>query len=258
MSDDLAGGGFASLLRKIRDRTPARLLVGRAGLAYTTATQLELRQAHAAATDAVRGELEFGITFARDFIGAQGLFEVCTEASSKDEFLLRPDRGRRLSAAAREEIARRCSARADLQIAIGDGLSVTAIAAQVPGLLPLIRDGALKRGWSVGQPFVIRHCRVGAINDIGDLLSPAVVVLLIGERPGLATSESLSAYMAYRPSAGHTDANRNLISNIHSRGVSLSDAAARILNLAAQMMSARSSGVQLKEDFSASGLPGQS
>jgi len=256
MSDQLAGGEFAALLRRIRDRTPARLLVGRAGLAYTSATQLELRQAHAAAQDAVRGELDLDVTFARDFIEAWRLFEVCTEASSKDEFLLRPDRGRRLNAPAREEIAGRCPPGADLQLAIGDGLSVTAISAQVPGLLPLIQDGASKRGWSTGQPFVVRHCRVGVMNDIGELLSPAVVVLLIGERPGLATSESLSAYMAYRPRAGHTDADRNLISNIHSRGVSPADAAARILNLAGQMIATRSSGVQLKEDLSSGALPG--
>ena len=89
----------------------------------------------------------------------------------------------------------------------------------MPALLPLLRQGAGERGWSFGRPFVVRYCRVGVLNDVGELLDPAVVVLLIGERPGLATAESLSAYLAYRPRPGHTDAQRNLISNIHARGV---------------------------------------
>jgi ethanolamine ammonia-lyase small subunit len=107
--------------------------------------------------------------------------------------------------------------------------------------------GAKARGWTVGQPFVIRHCRVGILNEIGELLTPKVVVLLIGERPGLATAESLSAYMAFQPRPGQTDADRNLISNIHARGISPSEAAARILGLAERMMASRSSGTRLPD-----------
>jgi ethanolamine ammonia-lyase small subunit len=103
----------------------------------------------------------------------------------------------------------------------------------------------------VGQTFVIRHCRVGILNEIGELLAPKVVVLLIGERPGLATAESLSAYLAYRPLKAHTDANRNLISNIHDRGVKPEAAGKRILDLAAQMMRAKASGSRLKEELPA-------
>jgi ethanolamine ammonia-lyase small subunit len=96
---------------------------------------------------------------------------------------------------------------------------------------------------------VVRHCRVGILNDIGKLLAPMVAVLLIGERPGLATAESLSAYMAYQPKATDTDANRNLISNIHARGVSIEQAAQRILKLAEAMMKAHSSGFRLREEL---------
>jgi ethanolamine ammonia-lyase small subunit len=135
-----------------------------------------------------------------------------------------------------------------LQIVIGDGLSVTAIAAQVPALLPLIADGAAARGWSVGRTFAIRYCRVGILNEIGELISPKVVILLIGERPGLATAESLSAYMAYRPKSSDTDAERNLISNIHARGVGSQQAAVRILNLAAAMMARQHSGYEVREE----------
>ena len=102
---------------------------------------------------------------------------------------------------------------------IGDGLSVPAVSRQVPALLPLLYAGAAARGWKTGRAFVVRYCRVGILNEIGELLDARVVVLLIGERPGLATAESLSAYLAYRPRQGHTDSNRNLISNIHARGV---------------------------------------
>ena len=246
---------FPEVLRKIRERTPARILAGRAGAAYRTATQIELREAHAAAKDAVRAELDLGSTFGAEFLKKWDLFEVCTEARSKEEYLLQPDLGRRLSEASRQELGRRCSRDPDIQIAIGDGLSATAVAAQVPSLLPMLCDGALARGWNVGQPFVIRHCRVGVLNEIGELLAPKVAVLLIGERPGLATADSLSAYMAYRPSKAHTDANRNLISNIHSRGLTPHAAAARILNLAAQMVADQTSGFQLREQLPAVQLP---
>jgi ethanolamine ammonia-lyase small subunit len=134
---------------------------------------------------------------------------------------------------------------------IGDGLSVTAVALQVPRLLPLLCEGAKTRGWSVGEIFAIRYCRVGMLNEIGELLAPKVAVLLVGERPGLATAESLSAYMAYQPKASDTDANRNLISNIHARGVSTEQAAERILNLAASMMKTQKSGCQLREELPA-------
>jgi ethanolamine ammonia-lyase small subunit len=138
-----------------------------------------------------------------------------------------------------------------LQVVIGDGLSAAAVVKQVPALLPLLEEGAARYGWSFGRPFLVRHCRVGVLNDVGDLLDPAVVVLLIGERPGLMTAESLSAYMAYRPRTGHTDAQRNLISNIHSRGVPHGEAARRVLALAEKMRRMEVSGVAVKEDLPA-------
>ena len=247
--DSLLAGGWPEIVRKIRARTPARVLAGRAGASYRTNTQLDLRQAHAAARDAVRDELDLE-RFGPDFIAHWRLFEVSSAAYSKDEYLLQPNLGRTFSEASRSELLKRCPVRRDLQIAIGDGLSVTAVLAQIPKLLPALHDGGKTRGWTLGQVFVIRHCRVGILNEIGETLTPAVAVLLIGERPGLATAESLSAYMAYRPLRSHTDADRNLISNIHARGVSSADAATRILNLAGQMMSTKSSGTQLREESS--------
>jgi len=235
-------------LQALRRRTAARILVGRSGSSYLTATQLELRQDHAAALDAIHRELDVERDFGRPFQDRWRLIEVATCAETKTQFLMRPDLGRQLNQAGRGELIRHCAKGADIQVVIGDGLSATAAAIQVPRLLPLLEQQSLARRWLFGVPFVIRYCRVGVLNDIGELLDPHVLVLLIGERPGLATVESLSAYLAYRPRAGHTDAQRNLISNIHSRGVSIERAAQRIVALAEKMRNNQTSGVSLKED----------
>jgi ethanolamine ammonia-lyase small subunit len=249
MDDKLQSGRWPDIIERIRARTPARVLAERSGAAYRTGTQLELRQAHAAARDAVRAELDVERDLGRDFVRQWKLFSVSTEATSKDEYLRRPDLGRRLDENARSKLLAQCPANAELQIVIGDGLSVTAVATQVPPLLPLIDEMARSRGWKLGQLFAVHYCRVGVINDVGELLQPKVVVLLIGERPGLATAESLSAYMAYEPRLGHNDSNRNLISNIHSRGVRAEAAASRIISLTEQMILRQTSGVELKEDL---------
>lgn len=240
------GSELPEALRQLRAHTPARILVGRAGPAYPTNTQLDLRRDHAAALDAVHAELDLERDFGREFLDRWQLFEVQTRAQTKAEYLMRPDLGRRLNDAAAAQVST-CPRGSDLQIVIGDGLSAAAVRAQVPALLPLLVDQGQGRGWSLGRPFVVRHCRVGVLNDVGALLEPRVVVLLIGERPGLATAESLSAYLAYQPRPGHTDAQRNLISNIHGRGVALPDAARRIAALAERMRQLQTSGVAVKE-----------
>lgn len=253
MDDELLPRPWPELIERIRARTPARVLAGRAGAAYRTATQLELRHAHAAARDAVRAELDLQRDLGAGFVRQWNLFAVSTMAVSRDEYLRRPDLGRRLDDNARTQLAARCASHCDLQVVIGDGLSVTAVSTQVPPLLPLIAEKiaekAQTRGWTLGQVFAVHYCRVGIMNDVGDLLQPKVVVLLIGERPGLATAESLSAYMAYQPRPGHNDANRNLISNIHARGVGAQSAASRIIGLAEHMMRRQTSGAELKEEL---------
>jgi ethanolamine ammonia-lyase small subunit len=227
--------------------TPARVLVGRAGTSYRTSTWLKLREDHAAARDAVQAEVDLLRDFGRERVDGFLLFNAQTQVSSKAEYLRRPDLGRKLNDASRELVRDRCPQGRDLQVIIGDGLSATAVAAQAPGLLDRLHSVSSARGWSFGRPFLVRYCRVGVMNDVGDLLSPAVVVLLIGERPGLATAESLSAYMAFQPRSGHTDADRNLISNIHARGVSLDEAAARIVALSELLLANGKSGVSVKE-----------
>ncbi len=244
---DPSDDALPDLIDLVRARTPARLLVGRAGSSYRTETHLDLREDHAAAMDAVRSEMDLTRDFGPDFLDRWGLFEARSLATSKPEYLLRPDLGRRLDLDSAERIGRSCPHGVELQVVIGDGLSPAAVAVQVPRLLPLIEQGTTTLGWSFGRPFAIRYCRVGILNDIGELLGPVVVVLLIGERPGLATSESLSAYLGYRPKLGQTDAHRNLISNIHARGTSPEEAAGRILGLVEQMIRKQISGVSIKE-----------
>jgi ethanolamine ammonia-lyase small subunit len=233
----------SDLTNRLRTVTPARLLLGRNGAALPTAAALTLRADHAAARDAVTAELDFAAPPWRDL----GAVAVETCAAGKSAYLRRPDLGRRLSDSSRAKIAAAVAADQDLQIAVGDGLSVRAVERQVPRLLPLLIDGARARGWRIGRPVLITHCRVGVLNDLGTLLRPRVAVLLIGERPGLSTAESLSAYLAYRPDASHTDANRNVISNIHGHGVAVEDAARRILAWAQLFMTLKLSGASVKE-----------
>jgi ethanolamine ammonia-lyase small subunit len=183
-SNPLAASDLPEIVKKIRARTPARLLAGRAGAAYRTGTQIDLREAHAAARDAVREEFDPLTSFGADFVKQWNLFEVRTRAASKDQYLLRPDLGRAFDDSSRETLRKLCPRGSDLQIAIGDGLSVPAVAAQVPPLLPLLYQAANERGWKIGRTFVIHHCRVGILNEIGEILEPKVAILLIGERPG--------------------------------------------------------------------------
>src|SRR5579859_6878004 len=138
----------SKVIASVRARTPARILVGRAGPSYRTATQLELRRDHAAALDAVHAEIDMQRDLGADLVRQYRLFEARTRAGSKEEYLLRPDLGRKLDDAARESIRQECPAGCVLQVAIGDGLSAAAVAVQVPGLLPLLAEEARRRDWS--------------------------------------------------------------------------------------------------------------
>jgi ethanolamine ammonia-lyase small subunit len=184
-----------------------------------------------------------------------GLFAVTTMAGSREEHLRRPDLGRRLGAEVRAAIGAAADRGADLQVVLGDGLSAAAVHAQAPVLLPALHAQALSRGWSWGRPFAIEHCRVGVMNDVGACLAPRVVVLLVGERPGLTTADSLSAYVAWRPAPGQTDADRNLVSNIHAGGTAPEHAAVRVAALIDAILAAGHGGHRLKEPDSAPALP---
>jgi ethanolamine ammonia-lyase small subunit len=228
----------------VRDLTPARLYLGRAGTSYPTSALLALRADHAAARDAVQAPLPADLDLG---LGDERALSAQSRASSLQEYLRRPDLGRRLSDESRRTLTALSLHAPDVQFVIGDGLSSAAVRVQVPKLLPALVEHCEARDLVVGTAIVVRHCRVGIMNDVGEILAPKVVVLLIGERPGLATAESLSAYFAYRPRPGHTDADRNLISNIHDSGVTIPDAVTRVLAFIDVLMKEERSGVDVKE-----------
>lgn len=230
-----------------RSLTPARVLLGRAGSSYRTSTLLQLRADHAAARDALHERVELDTPPMAALVEEFDIFEVTTAAASFAEHLARPDLGRRLSEDAKTQLRSSCPSPVDVQFLIGDGLSSAAVRTQVPTLLPMLVSAAIERGLSVGRPFFVRNCRVGVLNDVGAAIDAGVVVLLVGERPGLATAESLSAYLAWRPRPGDTDERRNLISNIHDGGVMARDAASRIISLVELLRLHERSGFEIRE-----------
>lgn len=230
--------GLAALM----ECTTARIGVGRAGPALRTGP-LNLFLADLAITkDALAREVDPAL------LERFGMFTVGTRVTGgREEYLLRPDLGRSLDDAARKLITETCVKHPDVQICVGDGLSARAVEANLAKILPVLQAGCATAGLSLGTPFFIRHCRVGVLNDIGALLQPKVAILLIGERPGLGRADSLSAYMAYRPEPGHTDAERDVICNIFDGGgANPLEAGAYALRLAQRMIQKQASGVKLK------------
>src|SRR5690348_16692988 len=212
---------------------PARLGVGRAGPRYTTESMLRLRADHARAVDAVTTEVS------ANWAARNGMIELRSEAVSREEYLLRPERGRRLRG---EDIAklRRLNPRApragadkpSVLIFVGDGLSSTAVEANAAPLLRALTK-ALRSGYRLLKPVFVRNARVRIEDHLGELLRPEVVCMLVGERPGLATAESLSAYVIYRPRLSSLEPDRTVISNIHGAGIPVPDAARKIAGLIA-------------------------
>lgn len=227
--------------------TSARVFAPRKGTALSTKDLLQLRADHAVARDAVFESIDLERDFRSERIDQMGLFDVSSKASNRSEYLLQPELGRQLYPADRDRIAKQCLFQPGLQIILGDGLSAAALQKQGPPLLDSLWEEAKKLGWVLGRPFLVHQARVGILNEIGNLLEPEIAILLIGERPGLTTSDSLSAYLAYQPNLGHDDATRNLISNIHSNGVGIKDASIRLMALAQSMRSAKTGGITIKE-----------
>lgn len=232
------GAGLEALVAA----TTARIGVGRAGPRYTTASLLLFQADHAVTQDALYRDVD------QRLLDELGLFAVQTRITGgKQEYLLRPDLGRQLSDEAKRTIAERCAKGPQVQVVVGDGLSAAAIEANLRQMLPILKQGVQAAGLSFGAPFFVKYCRVGVMNDIGDLLQPEVLILLIGERPGLGRADSMSAYMAYRPKRGDTDADRDVICNIfESGGTNPLEAGAFVVQLAQKMRRHQASGVKLK------------
>ncbi|HEL2383460.1 TPA: ethanolamine ammonia-lyase subunit EutC [Streptococcus suis] len=226
--------------RKIKQFTPARLGLWRAGNRYKTQTILRFRADHAAAQDAVFSYVS------EDFVKEMGFIPVHTKASSKDEYLTRPDLGRIFPEDQQEIIKNSCKKNAKVQIVVGDGLSSSAIEANVRDFLPALKQGLKMFGLDFEEVLFIKHSRVGAMDHIAELTGAEVVCILIGERPGLVTAESMSAYLAYKPTMGMPESRRTVVSNIHKGGTPAVEAGAYVAEIIKKILDNKKSGVDLK------------
>ena len=224
----------------LKFKAPCRLAIGKAGARYRTLPQLEFRAAHSAAQDAVFNDVD------EEFVKNQGLFIVQTQCDSKDTYLTRPDLGRKLSEEARATILEKCKKNPRVQLYVADGLSSAAVAANIGDLLPAITQGLQSYGIDVGTPFFVKYGRVAVEDEISELLNAEVVCTLIGERPGLITATSMSAYIAYKATVGMPEARRTVFSNIHSAGTVPAEAGAHIAEIIKIMLEKKVSGTELK------------
>ena len=226
-------------LERMLKRTTARIGVGKAGPRLKTQTLLALRADHAQARDAVVKDVDPKI------LEEAGLFSVQTLCENKDTFITRPDLGRKLSPEAVQTLKERCVPNPDVQIYISDGLSSTAVEANLNKILPVITEALQSKGLKVGTPFYLRFGRVGAQEQVAETLGAKVVCVLLGERPGLATAESMSAYITYNAYVGMPESKRTVVSNIHRNGTAAVEAGAYIAEVIAKILEQKASGVDL-------------
>ena len=224
---------------RMKEKTPARLGSGRAGPRYKTLTALRFRADHAAAQDAVFSQVP------EDFAAKNGMTEVQTRCRSKDEYLTRPDHGRCFDEENQRKIRSAISGTPRVQIVVGDGLSSAAITANAMDCLQSIREGLKLKGIEAGTPIFVRYCRVGAGDAIGDVTGCELVCMLVGERPGLVTDKSMSAYITYMPRTGVSESARTVVSNIHAQGTPAVEAGAHIAGLIETILRRKVSGVGL-------------
>ena len=226
----------------LRRHTPARISLGRSGTSLPTTEVLRFAAAHALARDAVH--LPLDVTALLADLRAQGLdaSTVASRASSRVEYLTRPDLGRQLAPAGRDALEG--GAGAGLCIVVGDGLS--AVAAQAHGV-PLVV--ALRDAGVVAERIVVAtQARVALGDEIGERLGASLLLMLLGERPGLSSPDSLGAYLTWAPKVGRADSERNCVSNIRPEGLALVDAAARIAWLVRESQRRRVTGIALKDN----------
>lgn len=229
-------------IKELIASTTARIGVGRAGPRYNTASLLLFQGDHAVTQDALYRDIDPGL------LDEFGLFTVQTNITGgKEQYLLRPDLGRQLSDEAKRIITENCVKSPNIQVVVGDGLSAAAIEANLRQIFPVIKQGVQAAGLTFGTPFHIKYCRVGVMNDVGEAIKSDVVILLIGERPGLGRAESMSVYMGYKPKYGDSDADRDVVCNIFENGgTNPLEAGAFVMQIAQKMRQQQASGVKLR------------
>lgn len=226
---------------KMKAYTPARIGVGRTGTRYMTQSSLRFRADHAAAQDAVFSDVD------PELVKEMGFVSTKTICKSKDEYLTRPDYGRQFDEENQAIIQKNVKKGAKIQMVVGDGLSSAAIEANIKEVIPSIKQGLKMYNLDFDDVIFVKYCRVPAMDKIGEISDADVVCLLVGERPGLVTAESMSAYVAYRPTVGMPEARRTVISNIHKGGTPAVEAGAYIAELIKKMLDKKKSGIDLKE-----------
>ena len=226
-------------LLRMKRKTTARIGVGKVGARLKTQTMLTLRADHAKARDAVFADVD------PEMIEKLGLFTIQTTCEDKNTYLTRPDLGRQLSKEAIRTLKEKCVMNPDVQIYAADGLSSTAIQVNLPKILPVLTDSLKAKGLTVGTPFFLRFGRVGSQEYVAEALGAKVVCVLIGERPGLATAESMSAYIAYNAYVGMPESKRTVVSNIHKDGTVAVEAGAYVADVIEMILEQKASGVDL-------------
>ena len=225
--------------RRLKQKTPARLGLGKAGPRYKTLSMLRFRADHAAAQDAVFSQIP------EDFAEKHGLLALQTRCENKDMYLTRPDLGRCFDEENQKKLRQAIPDPPRVQLVIGDGLSSAAILANAMDCMAAIRDGLKLKGIELGKPVFVRYCRVGAGDAVGDVTGCELVCVLVGERPGLVTDKSMSAYITYRPRTGVSESARTVVSNIHAQGTPAVEAGAFVADLIDTILKRKVSGVGL-------------
>lgn len=232
-------------LRNLRGSTTSRIAVGRAGPRPKTNTLLLFQADHGITQDSIMG------TVADEVLAKFNLFAVESQATSRGEYLLRPDLGRKLSEEGRKLVAERCVKHPNVQIVVGDGLSAAAITNNLAAIYPVIEQGLKSANITLGTPFFIKNARVGLMNDINEVVGADVVIILIGERPGLGVNDAMSVYMGYKPGPGKTDAQRDVICMITANGgTNPLEAGAYVVEMIKKMLKFQASGIELKQHLS--------
>jgi len=237
--------------RRLRDLTSARIALGRAGTSLPTHAQLDFQYAHAQARDAVHLPFDGEALAAKVQTRGRECLNLHSAAPDRHTYLQRPDLGRRLdeaSVAILKEHAQANPAGYDLAVVIADGLSALAVERHSVPMLQRIDELAAAEGWSLAPVTLISQGRVAVADEVAELLKARMVVMLIGERPGLSSPDSLGLYFTYEPRVGLTDAARNCISNVRLEGMSYGMAAHKLLYLLREACVRGLSGVSLKDE----------
>lgn len=236
--------------RALRQHTPARIALGRAGGSLPTAPLLDFQLAHARARDAVHLAFDAAGIEAQLRRGGLQTLRVHSAAPNRQSYLQRPDLGRRLDAPSRELLRAHASSLAhgdDAVFVIADGLSALAAHSHALGVLEPAHRALSDRGWRIAPIVIAEQSRVALGDEIGELLAAGQVAILLGERPGLSSADSLGVYLTAAPRVGRSDAERNCISNIRREGLGYERAAHKLVYLMTQAQHLGASGVALKD-----------